>query len=238
MARNVDPPKSVLTAWRLGAGLQTASESGLSAAKVVEAGVELADEQGLAALSIRQLGQRLGTSAMALYRHVDSREALISLMSDVALGAPPESIRDATRWQDGVVRWATEIAARYRAHPWLIDAPLGGFPATPNRSLWLEYILQSLRSTGLGLQDMLDASLLIDGHARNIAYLDRELTRPPDDSPVGPWLRDLLAPATFPMLSRVLAEGLVDDDSGQGLSFGLARIIAGIEDLIDTASSA
>jgi AcrR family transcriptional regulator len=233
MAEDVSPPSAVIRAWQLGGPRRPSADGVLSVAKVVGGAIELADDEGLPALSFRRLGQRLGSSSMALYRHVDSRDDLILLMFDVALGAPSEAIRDAPRWQDSVVLWATEISDRYRAHPWLLDAPLGGFPSTPNRALWLEYILQSLRPTGLGLQDMLDASLLVDGHARNSAYLDRELSRSSDLPPTALWLKDLLNPATFPMLSRVLVDGALDDESAvQEISFGLARIIGGIEQLI------
>jgi AcrR family transcriptional regulator len=233
------PPRWVTTAWELRAEhaeTDASSGAGLSAAKIVAAGIELADDDGLAALSIRKLAARLGAGTMATYRHVDSREHLVILMVDTALGAPPAEIIQTDAWHDRVRRWAIAISARYAAHPWLVDAPVAGFTATPHRALWLEYILQSLQPSGLNTRQMLDAALLIDGHARNVSALTRavEADGEPhegaaDAAPA--WLAALLPSDEYPMLSRVLSLDVFDEDSARDLEFGLGRIIDGIEAL-------
>lgn len=229
-----EPPRWAATSWGLNPGTRVASDAGLSTARIVQAAIELADEDGLAALSIRKLGQRLGAGTMAAYRHIDSRDDLVILMVDVALGPPDAGIVAAPTWQLGLTRWAEAISDRYRAHPWLIDAAISGFPTARNRALWLEYVLEVLEATGLGMQDMLDTALLIDGHARNTAYLARELARAASAGGFGPidWVVPLIDPATFPMLSKVMTTGELEDETEQTMDFGLARIIAGLESLI------
>ncbi|CAN5375158.1 TetR/AcrR family transcriptional regulator [soil metagenome] len=213
---------------------QHGSPQPLSAARIVATAIELADETGLASMSIRKLGERLGAGTMATYRHVASREALVELMIDAALGPPPTDIVAAPTWQIGVERWAAATLARYGEHPWLIDAPVSNILANRNRALWLESILQPLSATGLPLQQLLDAALLIDGHARNTAYLRREVQRAGASSSEPPVvLPELLDPVRYPMMSQVLASGALEDDSEQELGFGLGRIIAGIEALAD-----
>ena len=48
----------------------------LTRERVLRAAIELADRDGLEALSMRKLGQELGVDAMALYRHVRSKDDL------------------------------------------------------------------------------------------------------------------------------------------------------------------
>lgn len=228
------PPRWASTSWGLNSGSRSPSDPGLSASRIVQTAVELADEDGLAALSIRKLGQRLGAGTMAAYRHIDSRDDLVILMVDVALGPPDAGIVQASTWQEGLTRWAEAITERYQSHPWLIDAPISGFPNTKNKAMWLEYMLQALATTGLNLQDMLDAALLVDGHARNTAYLSREIARAAAGGGFGPidWLAPLIDTGNFPMLSQVLASGELEDGTEQTVDFGLARIIAGLEALL------
>ena len=198
----------------------------LTVERIVVAGVDLADAQGLAGLSIRKLAQRLGAGTMAAYRHVKSRDQLVELMVDHALGAHPAEVSAAADWKGGVSLWAAAMTDRYRRHPWLIDAPIAGVPTTPNRAAWMEAILQPLARTGLGLPDVLNSALLIDGHVRSVAYLVREIDRarslPPAAIPA-------FDEQEFPMLSRVMASGELEDETEQQIDFGLARIVAGIE---------
>lgn len=225
---SVAPPSWVTTAWAMHDAPRQV-DPGLNAAKIVAAAIELADDEGIAGLSIRKLGGRLGAGTMAAYRHVESREDLVILMVDSALGTPPGSILDTDAWRERVRRWAVAISARYTRHPWLVDAPIAGFIATPNRALWLEYILQSLQPTGLSLRQMLEAALLIDGHARNVASLTRAVDAQDETQDfTGPWLASLLTQERFPMLSQVLSLRELDEGSARDLEFGLGRIIDGI----------
>jgi len=228
------PPDWAVAAWAPAPPPGEESPTGLTTSRVVHAAIELADDAGLADLSIRKLGRRMGTGTMAAYRHIDSRDHLVVLMVDSALGAPPRSIRETPTWQGGLRAWADAILVRYSAHPWLIDAPVGGIPDTPNRALWLETVLQVLTPTGMSMQHRLDAALLVDGHARNTAYVQREVGKPranPEPLP-NSWLGRLLDPAVYPELISVVATGELDDDSEQSLDFGLDTIIAGIEALV------
>src|SRR4051794_19559874 len=86
-----------------------APASGLSPAKIVDAAVMLADRGGLAGLTIRRLAQDLGFSAMAVYRHIESRDELLILIVDAALGEPTDAVTTAPSWQEGLRRWGEEL---------------------------------------------------------------------------------------------------------------------------------
>lgn len=211
--------------------MEPAPGTALSLAAIVSTAIDLADESGLAGLSIRRIASRLSVSPMALYRHVDSRDDLVILMFDRAMGPPPEPA-NAAPWQDRLRAWADALFERYTAHPWMIDAPVGGPPMTPNYAAWLERILQVLDGAGLSLRTSLEAALLVDIHLRGSAQLIANV-RPSDDdaSPPSGWLEGLLTAERFPVVSRVLAAGLLDDNELDA-RFGLERIITGLEAIV------
>jgi AcrR family transcriptional regulator len=195
----------------------------LNTEQIVQAGIELADEEGLANLSIRKLAERLGAGTMTPYRHVESRDALVELMVDAALGAPPASIGEEVEWRVRTARWADAIVERYTRHPWILDAPVNGGFGTRHRAEWLESLLAALAGTGLPLPDTLNAALLVDGHARATASLARNIAAASEGQPAA------YDPAEFPLLTQVFALGsLSDGDAGDG-DFGLQRILDGIE---------
>jgi AcrR family transcriptional regulator len=203
----------------------------LNADRVVAVAIEQADKGGLAPLTIRAVAAGLGASPMALYRHIGSRDELVLRMADTALGRPPEVVRSATTWQDSVRSWTTELLRRYEQHPWLTEAVLTVLIPSANRARWLEAVLDGLDPTGLTIQQRLDAALLLDGHARNIATINQAARRQSSTEEPTPNLLDLLDPAEFPQLREVVASGALDDEQPQTGQFGAERIIAGLEQL-------
>jgi AcrR family transcriptional regulator len=226
-----DLPHLARLAWTLRDTELGDVDRGLNAGKVVRAAIALADEEGLNGLSIRQLGQRLGFATMAVYRHVRSRDELLVLMVDVALGPPPDSVSEASIWQDAVRSWGCSLFARYQAHPWLLDVPALGLPTTPNHVDWLEVFLAKAAPPGLALPHQLDAALLVDGHARYSAHqlrLGRERAVDATEVPPTVWLPSLVDRATHPHFADALASGVLSDDTGPDFEFGLNCIIDGL----------
>ena len=58
----------------------------LSRERVLTAAVGLADRGGIEALSMRKLGQELGVDAMAIYRHVQSKDDLLDGVVEALVG--------------------------------------------------------------------------------------------------------------------------------------------------------
>jgi AcrR family transcriptional regulator len=220
----------VQLAWALPAG-DAAQPEGLNPRKIVQAAIALADAIGLARLSMRQLGQQLGVSPMALYRHVRSREELVTLMVETALGPSPPPTAPHTDWPAALHRWGEALFARYEAHPWLLEVPAVGRPTTPNHNAWVERALAALARSGLPRREHLAATLLIDGHTRYIAHLRRHHPTPTvtggEASPPR-WLLPLLDPAIYPAFVAILAEEERVEGDGPTLTFGLSCIIAGL----------
>lgn len=226
------PPHYAKLAWNPGRKAGDEPSKKLNTRKVVQGAIELADKEGLDNLTIRRLSEQLGFTTMAVYRHIVSREELLILMRDMALGEPPASIRQAPTWQEAVRRWAAEVFTRYQRHPWALDLPGNGMPTMPNQIAWLECILETLKPCKITLQQKLDAALLIDGHVRNFVNLGRPDKSCQTEAAAGPnsgWLRSLIDARSYPNFWQVLQEGVLEDEEGPELAFGLECIIKGLE---------
>lgn len=170
---------------------------------IAETAVALADAGGLGAVTLAAVAAELGLTTTALYRYVDSKETLVELMVDAALGdAPGPADCD---WPAGVHAWVHALWSRYRAHPWVAEVQVAGLPRLPRRLAWLETLL--LRLDGGPVQDPMHTALLLDGVTRAFALLARPATAPPPP----PWLTDELR-TRFPRLARELDRDLGDID--------------------------
>ena len=72
-------------AFPLPGGMGMVSGRGLTREKILATALRLIDEEGLPALSMRRLGQELGVEAMALYKHVSSKQALLDGVVDLTM---------------------------------------------------------------------------------------------------------------------------------------------------------
>src|SRR5436190_15204485 len=68
------------------AGSRPDATTALSRARLITAAIAMADDEGLSALSIRGLAARMHVPVMSLYRHVRSKDEILALMADAALG--------------------------------------------------------------------------------------------------------------------------------------------------------
>jgi AcrR family transcriptional regulator len=88
----------------------------LSRQTILAAAVELIDRDGSDGLTMRSLAGDLGVEAMSLYRHIDSREALLDgvaerLMSEI------EPRGASSDWTEGVRGFASSIRGLAHKHP-------------------------------------------------------------------------------------------------------------------------
>src|SRR3954470_17526755 len=95
----------IAAAWGVKTPATKGPKPGLSLARIVAAGVGVADAGGLGAVSMNRVAKELGASAMSLYRYVDSKDELLALMIDAALGTVPRLPAEAD-WRARLERWA------------------------------------------------------------------------------------------------------------------------------------
>src|SRR3954471_7120434 len=159
---------------------------GLNVDLVVEAAIALADERGLAAVSMARVAERLGFTTMSLYRHVASKDELVTRMLDRALGiAPPLDFVD---WRGGLDAWARELLAVIQRHPWGIDVPISGMLGTEAQLSWLHLGLESLKATPLDEGARAESVLLVNGYVFWAARLGFQVPEDADVAFVPPGL--------------------------------------------------
>ncbi|WKD33828.1 TetR/AcrR family transcriptional regulator [Streptomyces xanthophaeus] len=180
MVTAADPGETRTSVWlaaRPAAPARRRSEapSGLDRERITAATVRLLDADGLARFSMRRLAAGLGVTAMSLYWYVDTKQDLLELALDRALGAlelPPETAPSAVAGAavgaavGGEPGWPGRLRALARGyrrvladHPWV--APLTA--AFPN-------IGPHARAFDAALQRLLDDTGLVDA-ARTGAHL-------------------------------------------------------------------
>jgi AcrR family transcriptional regulator len=122
--------------------------------EIVAAAVDLADASGLAGVSMSKVAKALGFTTMSLYRYVSSKDDLVILMADAALGSPPPRTGPPLPWRDALSSWTRSLLAVYREHPWITDVPISGPPAAP-QSAWPR-LPQPFIDSGLTFQEQPD----------------------------------------------------------------------------------
>jgi AcrR family transcriptional regulator len=92
--------------------------------RVLRAAVDLADREGIEAVSMRRLGQELGVEAMALYRHVRDKDALLDGMIETVIGeiARPEPGPDWRASMRALALAARDVMLRHRWAPAVLVA--------------------------------------------------------------------------------------------------------------------
>lgn len=126
---------------------KTGTRQPLSVEAITAAAVELIDRDGLEKLSMRKLGAELGYEAMALYKHVADKQAVI----DAAVGAVFDemSLPDAAEpWQRRLRHSAEELRATALRHPHLLIPMTTSPPPSPAVIERIDAILSALRDSG------------------------------------------------------------------------------------------
>ncbi len=95
--------------------------------RIVSAAIEIMDESGLASLSMDRLGRKLGVTDMALYKHVPSKDELLSLMLDALVSGLPPMPAGSAEETLRAFGWGLWTVCRAHPHvlPLLTARPLG-----------------------------------------------------------------------------------------------------------------
>ncbi|MFF1822833.1 TetR/AcrR family transcriptional regulator [Kribbella sp. NPDC058245] len=201
-------------------------------AGIAEAAIRIADAEGLDAVSMQRVADELPVTKMALYRYVPGKAELVAVMSDLAMGVPPE--RPSLPWREALYAWSMDLYAGFRRHPWLLLSTIGRRPVGPNELTWMDRGVRALSDTGLDGSEQLDAIVVLVGHVRTLTL---QTTTVPGRQGLTEeaFLSDFAAILTthadrFPSLAAATQSAGQDN---QGLEFGLQRILDGLELLIN-----
>lgn len=209
----------------------------LTVTDIGRAGVAVADEKGADALSMKAIADKLGMTTMSLYRYVDTKDDMIDIVFDTAIGHAGPAILDGADWRIRAQNWARTFAAALRQHPWLAGLTLTRPPLGPAAISWLEIGVRCFDDTPLDGQQRMSSLLLLDGFVRQHVRqtVQMSLQEEPADRPTyESALAVFTAPGSHPGITAALAASRNDDDFYETeLAFGLTVILDGLTALID-----
>ena len=243
-------PRGLELLWGVGTVGARGPRPGLTVGGIVEAAVAIADADGIGGVSMASVAQALGFTTMSLYRYVTSKDELLVLMLDGAMGPPPEVPGFGHDWRADLAAWARAESDQMLAHPWVLHVPIAGPVMTPNQLGWLELGLRALARTPLSEDEKANLVLLLSGFVRNEAVLRQELaaseqrireTTGVERPKYGAMMATLVDGEQLPHLMKVIEAGVFDDEGGYGdaeFEFGLERMLDGFGVLIDRRSGA
>lgn len=215
-----DDDRALRLLWGVAEPTKRGPQARFTVHEVTTAACRLADDEGLSSVSLAKVASRLELTTTALYRYVDSKDALLELMTDHAIGAPPDL--DNTDWEQGAQLWVHELWMRYVGHRWLTEVHVTGMPRHPNRLHWMNSLLLNLDRGAV--RDPMHIALLLDSLARAFATLGGP---PADESPqIQPWLSTAIRDR-FPRLGRELGRDMTDVE---------AELVRAVETVLSTAS--
>jgi AcrR family transcriptional regulator len=242
-----DLPPGVDVLWGRREPARRGPRPNLSIAQIVDAAIEIATADGLGEVSMNRVAERLGRSAMSLYRYVRNKDELLQLMTDVsALHAVPPEPDETLGWRPNLERWAYALVGLYRSMPWVLHVPLGPTPPIgPGQLTWLDRALACLRGTHLPGEVQIGVVMLvltfIRGQVRMTQEINQSAVDPPAGQPTyGEMIRMVVDKDRLPDLARLIDdgvfdgpdEGINDEEFDQEVRFGFMMIFDGIERLV------
>ncbi|SNY15048.1 TetR/AcrR family transcriptional regulator [Paractinoplanes atraurantiacus] len=245
-SQNVDRTLGLL--WRRTLGTPQGSrgpKQRVSVDEVVRAAIEVADEEGLPAFSMRKVADRLGLKLMSIYTYVPGRSELIGLMVDEVMGEQelPPHAGDLRERLTGVAR---QMWDEFHRHPWLLQVEESRPWIGPNGSERWEWQLAAIEGAGFTDLEMDQVITLVGGFTAAAARASIAASRTAEQSGMSdlewweinaPILERVMTPGAYPISARVgTAAGQEYNavgDPSRSFSFGLDRILDGIEVLLN-----
>lgn len=201
----------------------------LSLDLIADTALSLLDAEGAEALTMRRLSQQLQCSQAALYRHVTSRDELVVIAMDRAvglgLGLPPEGLgwRQALEWQGHAFR------DFLLAHPALVAFLRGTERLSPSSLSGMEVSLGQLMGLGLSVREAYAmASAFATFVVGSVQFNLGVDTASPEEQRLRRKLYEGLDPRRYPILIAH-AEELSQVGSGDEFEFGLAALLDALE---------
>jgi AcrR family transcriptional regulator len=239
-------PVELRRLWGLSVPSRLGRRAELDVEQVVRTAVALADRDGLEGVTLPRIARALGYTPMSLYRYVGSKDELLRLMGDVAIGLPPTIATSRRAWRAGLRQWARAQRLLNHQRPWLARLPITGPPSGPNQIAWMETALRLLRGTGLDWAEKVGIMTLVGGYVRHATLLSQDLERgragtgidqAHSEQRYGRSLMKLIDPDRFPEMARLFASGVFEASPGRvsddptadpDFTFGLERILDGV----------
>jgi TetR/AcrR family tetracycline transcriptional repressor len=208
----------------------------LNRERVVDAALDLADRDGLEALTMRRLAGDLGVDPMAIYNHVDGKDALLDALA-ARLWSEVQIADGDGRWDDQLRDLARSVRRMFQRHP--RTAPLAltraALPLPTVASF--HHALEILRARGLPEEIAAAVTRSLISYASGYGFAELTCLGTPGRRPgeTAPDPTDVLLalgralPADTPRELVDAAVSVLDCDTDACFEFGLDLLIAGAD---------
>jgi len=202
----------------------------LSKERIFQAAIDVADREGLQALTMRRLGAELGVEAMAVYKHVSSKDDILDGMVELVVSLI-EAPGHGMDWRDAMGRRAISAREVLRRHSWAIGLLDSRRSMGPNQLRYVDAVLGSLRSAGFSVDDAAHAFSLLDSYV--YGHVVQEMSwsgRSEPSEPPGPAPESEISSTDYPHLAEVAAHAAGGTFSFDGeFTYGLDVILSALE---------
>jgi AcrR family transcriptional regulator len=246
-AREPTPPPPAAARRVGGATAANARAGELSRDRIVRAAIDLVDAEGISALSMRAVAARLDAATMSLYRYVPSKDELIFLMIDEAIGEERFPAEPPDGWRAMLELEARLQWAGFRRHPWLGPVMSVTRPQlAPNALIHMEWSLRALDGLGLDPTATMHVHVTLFCYVRGLATSLESETEAEFDSGMSSdeWmqtqsqtLRTLGGSGLFATFMNLVEGSDIELDLDSLFEFGLARLLDGLEAFIARQST-
>ncbi|MCP3805272.1 TetR/AcrR family transcriptional regulator [Allokutzneria sp. A3M-2-11 16] len=241
-----DPARSLALLWRTAERSARKGRTDLSVDGIVRAAIEVADREGLGALSMRRVAEQLGVGTMSLYTHVPGKGELFDVMQDMVCGETARPDLGGEPWRVRLEQVARENHKLYLRHPWLLQVAANRPVLGPNMIAKYDYELRAVDGIGLTMVEMDSVITLVLGFVHGAARTSVDTAQAEQHTGMTdekwwqahqPFLARMSDPETYPLAAAVgVAAGEAHNaavNPDHAFEFGLARILDGIESLVN-----
>lgn len=221
--------------WERMRGRSRGSRAGLSRDRIIEAALAIADAEGLEGVTMRRVAAGLGSSAMSLYRHIQSKDDLMDLMLDKVFGEIPLPEAPSAEWRAELRMLGRQTRVVFKRHSWLSTLLHTRPTLGPKYLRWFEYSLAALAPIGLDIRRTTQMVGAFYAYVRGVVgyeLAEEENTRrtgvTEDDkrSYATPYLAEILQGGDYPNFARFFREGVTLDPE-ECFDFGLDCLLDG-----------
>ncbi len=210
-----------------------ARRSQTSRAEVLQAALAVADEGGTTGLTIRAVAQRLGTSPMAIYHYVATKDEILDGLVDLVF-AEIEPPAPEGPWRAEIAKRMGSARAALRRHPWaisLMESRTTPGPASLSRH---EATLATLRRNGFSVAAAAHAYALIDSYVYGFAVQETTLPLGAAED-AGELAQQMMArfESAYPYLTEIATEHVMRPgyDFGDEFEIGRELVLDALESL-------
>lgn len=208
---------------------------GITRETLIAAALEIVDHDGIAALSMRRLGSELGVDAMAAYRHLPNKEALLDGVVEAVVTQIDLTVDPRLPWQQQLRMLIDADLRAMLAHPNVLPLIAQRPLTTPESLRLVEKALEILDGAGVPRHDALLAinvmGFMITSQASAMSAAAADV-RSADD------LKAIFAALPndrFPLIVDSIERGVFVESYDQLLSFWVDALLTKLEASITEA---